>query len=718
MDFSEPLTETQNLKQETEIAILYEIATMAKRLHSLDTIVNLALDKAFHLLGSEIVVFYLYNGQEKRLQARASLGVRLNHICNEISLSQEWSETMAVIRTWMTPQPSPFPKNPLLGMYPVKAALGVPVQGDSGLLGWLYAARVKPRAYTRSEVSLYNVLANQVATTLEITIAWEKNQQQQHVLTAANQQLRQALTEIEQRTVKLIRTTREAQRARESAEAANRAKSVFLANVSHELRTPLNAILGFTQLMTRDAGMTSEQHESLDIISRSGEHLLNLINDVLEMSKIEAGRTNLHEQSFDLARLLQDLEDMFHLRATEKGVLLIFEQAPDVPQYIQADEGKLRQVLINLLSNAIKFTHKGSILLRVRTDMQENQEHQEQRMPRKRRLVPVVFEVQDSGVGIGEEEIPNLFEEFVQTRSGQQAQEGTGLGLPISRHFVRLMGGDLTVHSKVGRGSTFLFTLPLKLAENTDVQDDYPTSRAIGLAQDQPSYRILVVEDDWTNRKLLARLLQSVGFDVREAINGQEAIDIWQHWTPHLIWMDMRMPVLDGYEATRHIKSTSDGQSTIIIALTASAFEEQRTLALAAGCNDFVRKPFRQALVLDKMGEHLGVRFVYEDDVEHVASDAMSAEPRQDVSSDEEYMNDTLSNLPPLLVAQLHHAASLADIDMIGTIIDQVRQHNSMLADILTDLAHNFRLDQIMEWTKDGAGLHTSSHQSCKENEL
>jgi two-component system sensor histidine kinase/response regulator len=470
--------------------------------------------------------------------------------------------------------------------------------------------------------------------------------------------------------------------------------------------------------MTRDAGMTSEQHESLDIISRSGEHLLNLINDVLEMSKIEAGRTNLHEQSFDLARLLQDLEDMFHLRATEKGVLLIFEQAPDVPQYIQADEGKLRQVLINLLSNAIKFTHKGSILLRVRTDMQENQEHQEQRMPRKRRLVPVVFEVQDSGVGIGEEEIPNLFEEFVQTRSGQQAQEGTGLGLPISRHFVRLMGGDLTVHSKVGRGSTFLFTLPLKLAENTDVQDDYPTSRAIGLAQDQPSYRILVVEDDWTNRKLLARLLQSVGFDVREAINGQEAIDIWQHWTPHLIWMDMRMPVLDGYEATRHIKSTSDGQSTIIIALTASAFEEQRTLALAAGCNDFVRKPFRQALVLDKMGEHLGVRFVYEDDVEHVASDAMSAEPRQDVSSDEEYMNDTLSNLPPLLVAQLHHAASLADIDMIGTIIDQVRQHNSMLADILTDLAHNFRLDQIMEWTKDGAGLHTSSHQSCKENEL
>ncbi len=716
MDFSEPLTETQNLNQETEIAILYEIATMAKRLHSLDTIVNLALDKAFHLLGSEIVVFYLYNGQEKRLQARASRGVRLNHICNEISLSQEWSETMTVIRSWMTPQPSPFPKNPLLGMYPVKAALGVPVQGDSGLLGWLYAARVKPRAYTRSEVSLYNVLANQVATTLEITIAWEKNQQQQHVLTAANQQLRQALTEIEQRTVKLIRTTREAQRARESAEAANRAKSVFLANVSHELRTPLNAILGFTQLMTRDADMTSEQHESLDIISRSGEHLLNLINDVLEMSKIEAGRTTLHEQSFALSRLLQDLEDMFHLRATEKGILLIFEQAPDVPQYVQTDEGKLRQVLINLLSNAIKFTHKGSIRLRVRTDIQENQEHMQQHMPRKK-VVTVVFEVQDSGVGIGEEEIPTLFEEFVQTRSGQQAQEGTGLGLPISRHFVRLMGGDLTVHSKVGRGSTFLFTLPLKLAENTDVQDNHPTRRAIGLTQDQPLYRILVVEDDWTNRKLLARLLQSVGFDVREAINGQEAIDIWQHWTPHLIWMDMRMPVLDGYEATQHIKSTSDGQSTVIIALTASAFEEQRTLALAAGCNDFVRKPFRQAFVLDKMVEHLGVRFVYEDDVAHATSGAVPTETIQDAPPDEEYMNDTLSTLPPLLVAQLHHAASLADIDMIGTIIEQVREHNSILADILTDLAHNFRLDQIMEWTKNGASLHTSSHQSCKESE-
>jgi CheY-like chemotaxis protein len=482
--------------------------------------------------------------------------------------------------------------------------------------------------------------------------------------------------------------------------------------------------------MIRETGLTSEQLENLHIISRSGEHLLNLINDVLEMSKIEAGRVTVTEQNVDLSRMLDDLENMFHLRAVERGLLLTFVRDANVPQVIRMDEGKLRQVLINLLSNAVKFTPQGSIKLTVR--MQSS--HTTDEPPGTHRVAHTAaaadddglsfdfdlpappkntpnpaaapqkpiegetyrlhFSVEDTGVGIGEDELANLFEEFVQTRSGQQAQEGTGLGLPISRHFVRLLGGDITVHSKVGRGTVFFFDIPFKLPEAGEFATSQPSSRrVVSLAPDQPVYRILVVEDDWTNRKLLTRLLQAIGFDVREAINGQEAIDLWKHWNPHLIWMDMRMPILDGYEATRQIKAHTAGGDTVIIALTASAFEEQRSVALAAGCNDFVRKPFSQSLIFDKMKEHLNVRFVYEDEVAEAAEEHELGHMGDAVSL------DALATLPEPLVQDLHFAASVADIDRIGELIDQIRQHNTLLADVLTDLTHNFRLDQIVSWT-------------------
>jgi signal transduction histidine kinase/CheY-like chemotaxis protein len=390
------------------------------------------------------------------------------------------------------------------------------------------------------------------------------------------------------------------QKAQEAL-AANRAKSAFLASMSHELRTPLNTILGFAQLMTRDRLLNSSQRENLAIISRSGEHLLTLINDVLSMSKIEAGRIILTENSFDLYSLLDSLEEMFRLKAKSKGLEFMFERSLKVPQYIYTDESKLRQVLINLLGNAIKFTETGRVILRVKADEKQNHEPS-----------LLTFEVEDTGSGIAPADLGKLFKPFVQTEAGQKSHQGTGLGLSISQQFVHLMRGQITVSSTPSQGTIFSFDIQASPAQMPQVETKIER-RAIALAPDQPSYRILVVEDKPENRQLLVKLLTSLGFDVHEAENGQEGIALWHTWEPHLIWMDMRMPIMDGYEATRQIKAHLKGQATVIIALTASAFDEEQAIVLSTGCDDFVGKPFREQVILEKMAKHLGVRYLYED---------------------------------------------------------------------------------------------------------
>jgi len=488
-----------------------------------------------------------------------------------------------------------------------------------------------------------------------------------------------------------------AEEARRAAEAANRAKSVFLANMSHELRTPLNAILGFAQLMTRDSDLTTAQHENLDIIGRSGEHLLGLINDVLEMSKIEAGRTTLLEEGFDLYHMLGGLEEMFRLRAQDKGLVLIFDRAPDVPQYFRTDEGKLRQVLMNLLGNAVKFTSEGGVTLRVR-HMDTSEQADQLRIDElaTRPTCKLEFEIEDTGPGIAPDEMDAVFDPFKQTQSGQASQEGTGLGMPISRQFARLMGGDLTASSELGVGSIFKLVVQAELVDSDEVQTTQPARRVVGLDADQPVYRLLVVEDRDANRKLLVNILAPLGFEVREAINGQEAIEIWEHWEPHLIWMDLRMPVMDGYEATKRIKATFQGQATVIIALTASAFEQDRALILSEGCDDFVRKPFREEEIFDMLTKHLGVRFVYEK--AYAESMGAEADGKQDTA---EILSSGLAAMPADWVTSLHQAATQLDADVILNLLDQIREQNAPLADALVGLVRDFRFDAIMALTKD-----------------
>ncbi len=401
--------------------------------------------------------------------------------------------------------------------------------------------------------------------------------------------------------------------AKQAADVANRAKSEFLANMSHELRTPLNAIIGFTQLMMLESALSEEHQEYVDIINRSGEHLLDLINDVLQMSKIEAGRMTLNSNRFDLHNSLNTIKDMLEVKAVSKGLQLIVDWSSDVPKYVNSDERKLSEILINLLGNGIKFTQKGIVSLRVKRDIEnENYNYNRSGIEDNQETININFEIEDTGSGIAPEEINKLFTPFEQTETGQQAREGTGLGLVISQKIVQLMGGEITVKSILNKGTIFRFAIPVfldKSIENPSIQD---TIKVISLAENQPNYRILVVDDSFDNRLLLVKRLTSVGFSVCEAINGKEAIEQWTSFLPHLIFMDMRMPVMDGYEATRQIKEHLHGKATTIIALTASAFEEEQEVVLAAGCDDFMGKPFQETLLWEKLAQHLGVRYRYE----------------------------------------------------------------------------------------------------------
>ncbi len=493
-------------------------------------------------------------------------------------------------------------------------------------------------------------------------------------------QINQNLTK---KTTQLVETNKELEswtilleKTKEAAEVANRAKSEFIANMSHELRTPLNAVLGFTQLMTRDSNLTTKQQKNLEIINRSGEHLLSLINDILNLSKIESGRMTLNPSSFALHRLLKTIEEMFKLKAEKKGLELCWEYSLDLPEYVKTDQQKLRQVLMNLLSNAIKFTEEGRVIVRISSVRGEESS------------IIINGEIEDTGNGIAPEELKTLFEPFVQTVTGQKIQEGTGLGLTISRKFIQLMGGELTISSLLGQGTIAKFDFVVEPSTMEAIEKSTPSQKVIGLKPDQPKYRILVVDDRWENRQLLLQLLESVGLEVCEAENGQEAISLWSSWQPHLIWMDMRMPVLDGYQTTQKIRSHAQGKATIIIALTASAFEEKRDAVLAAGCDDYVRKPFRESIIWDKMAEYLNLSYVYS---ENESSSNLQTNKSFSLEA------SALQIMPNEWIAKLETASLELDEELIGELLEQIPDEQSFLVEAVQDRLDNFDFGSILD---------------------
>ncbi|MCX5965195.1 MAG: response regulator [Cyanobacteria bacterium] len=488
----------------------------------------------------------------------------------------------------------------------------------------------------------------------------------------------------------LERTAELEKTAKESA-IASRAKSEFLAKMSHELRTPLTAILGFTNLISHDRSLITTHKEHLEIISRSGEHLLSLINDVLEISKIESGQIDLLEHPFDLYRLIYSIRDMVAIRAANKGLELHFQIAPIVPQYVYGDAGKLRQILLNIVGNALKFTLVGQVRMEIFAQQIVNKSESISVNARWK----FSFEVSDSGIGIPDHDLKSIFDTFNQTDQGRYLQ-GSGLGLSISRQFARMMAGDVTVSSKLGEGSNFLAEVQMMEVEANIVAALKDHKLVISLKAGQPTYRILVVDDVLEIRQLLVNLLESVGLEVRTAENGAVAIAIYQEWLPHLILMDISMPIMDGYEAIRQIKAIPAETSTKIIALTASAFDSDRIAALKAGCDDFVVKPFSEAIVFEKIGNLLGAEYIYAETL-LLDSDKVNLQSKSPFKPMTKAEMQSLGNE---LVSSIHQAALLLDESTLHELIDQIPANHKSIAQILNSMVAKLQFELILELTK------------------
>jgi PAS domain S-box-containing protein len=456
------------------------------------------------------------------------------------------------------------------------------------------------------------------------------------------------------------RVEEELREAKEQAEAANRAKSEFLAHMSHELGTPLNSVLGYAQLLRSQSGFSASQVKALSVIQRSGEHLLGLIDEILDMAKIEAGTFELVANNFDLQRLLDSIALIMQSRAEAKGLAFELAKQPGIPALVASDERRLRQVLMNLLENAIKYTERGSVALKVGLHARR-----------------VRFLVEDTGIGIARDDLPNIFAIFHQLRQPNKPPEGTGLGLAISKRLVNLLGGTLEVESALGAGSRFWFDLDL-----AEVSSHTPAEHRAVIGVNGARRRLLVVDDSQEGRALLRDLLIPLGFEVHEAIDGLAAISAAARVAPDAILMDMRMPGLDGLAATRELRAIPRLAHIKIIGISASAFEHNRASCLAAGADDFLAKPFHRDKLAHLLSAHLGLELVY-------SNDARAQSPPME--------NAMASPAEVCALLDLARRGDIAELSERARRLEEAGVHASFTARLRT-LTERYQLKQLRQW--------------------
>ncbi len=495
-------------------------------------------------------------------------------------------------------------------------------------------------------------------------------------------ELQDEISERKKIEVDLRKTKEEAENAYHQADSASRAKSQFLANMSHELRTPLNAILGYTQIFNRDPSLTTKQLEGIQIIQRSSEYLLTLINDILDITKAEADRTEIHPVEFNFTVFLKNVVDLFKMRAQQKGIAFIYEPLSILPTGLHADDKRLRQILINLLANAIKFTKRGGVTFKVSYDTGK-----------------IHFQIEDTGEGIAEEYIDAIFQPFHQVGDWRHHAEGAGLGLAITQKLVNLMGGELKVKSHLGKGSTFEIILALPEVKGLKVMNTQEQQPLV-IGYEGKKRRILVVDDKWENRSVLMNLLSPLGFEVIEANNGQEGLNkLVYEAPPDLVITDLVMPVMDGFEFTRQVRNITPLKELPIITASASVFEYAQEKSTEVGCNDFVPKPIRAEELIQLLGVHLDIVWKYnldhEEDGKNVVDNRVETESNpSEFSEDETY---------PL---SLEQAEILLDLGMQGDIygcmdyaknLSQTCEQLKPFANKIIQLAQNIDSDKICE---------------------
>ncbi|HEY9297406.1 MAG TPA: ATP-binding protein, partial [Phormidium sp.] len=568
-----------------------------------------------------------------------------------------------------------------------KSVLCAPIVHQGKLIGILYLENnLTTGAFTTERVEVLQLLSSQAAISIENARLYQD-------LAAANADLKQSheqledysktlQAKVEERTVQLQQEVRDRKRAEEIAQSANRAKSEFLANMSHELRTPLNGILGYTQICRKDRSLSETQQNRIGIIHQCGEHLLTLINDVLDLSKIEARKMELYPREFHFDEFLQSIAEICKIKAEQKGISLIYQTLSPVPKVVRADDKRLRQVLLNLLGNAVKFTEKGTIAFKVGYHEQK-----------------IRFQVEDSGVGIASDQLDEIFKPFQQVGENSRKTEGTGLGLAISVQLVEFMGGTLQVKSTLGIGSTFWFDLDL--LETNSLGDTANTLTRTVIGAKGKKRKILVVDDKPTNRSILVNLLEPIGFDVLEAVDGQDGLNKAHEFQPDAILLDLVMPNLDGFEVTRQLRSIPALKDTIVIAISASVFEFDQQQSIKVGCNDFLPKPVREEDLLQKLQQHLELDWIYDNQSEIGESLKQKDKPENNPVSS--------STSPDLLIPPAEEVAIFLDLAMRGdlraiakraTQLEELNQDWSPFASYLRQLAKEFKGRQIVEFLK------------------
>ncbi len=550
-------------------------------------------------------------------------------------------------------------------------------------------------AFTGDRLEVLKLLSSQAAIALEnarlYTNLETANKQLAEYNFTLEAKVKERTQELHEKNSLLSEEIKERQKAEAAARDASRAKSEFLANMSHELRTPLNGILGYTQIFKRDKHLTSQQQNGIGVIHRCGEHLLALIEDILDLSKIEARRMELVPTEFDFPDFIQGINAICSIRASQKNIAFNCEYLSYLPSAISADEKKLRQILINLIGNAVKFTERGGVTFKVSVVDCVSDEKRTEVLTTK---VRIRFQVEDTGIGIAADELPKIFAPFEQVGHTRRHTEGTGLGLAISRQLVEIMGSELQVESTLGRGSIFWFELDLLAVDSPETNKKYSEKFIKGF--NGPNKKLLVADDQWENRSVLIHLLEPLGFEIIEATDGQDCLNKALEFQPDCILIDLVMPVMDGFEAMRQIRKLPIFKNVVAIGTSASIMEVEKQGSLAAGCNAFLPKPIRAEELLNCLQVHLELEWIYE----KLQDESYESE---DSDNQSKIQDETIIPPPAEEIAVLFELAMMGDLGGIQKQAEKLAKIDARyvsFASHLNQLAKNFEEAKILEFVE------------------